>query len=85
MLVVLYQTLHVSQLPIQLSFVIVDQVHLAPQTCHVGLKQGFHIGSADPLTLQQLQFCLKHLILLLQIPYLVREEDTDPLAFSKTR
>lgn len=68
--VVLHQALHVPQLPVQFDLVVVDQVHLAPQTCHVGLEQGLHVGSADPLTLQQLQLGLKHLILLLQETHL---------------
>lgn len=70
MFVVLHQALHVPQLPVQFGLVVVDQVHLAPQTRHVGLEQGLHVGPAHPLTLQQLQFCLKHLILLLQETYL---------------
>lgn len=68
--VVLHQALHVPQLPVQFDLVVVDQVHLAPQTRHVGLEQGLHVGSADPLTLQQLQLGLKHLILLLQETHL---------------
>lgn len=68
--VVLHQALHVPQLPVQFGLVVVDQVHLAPQTCHVGLEHGLHVGSAHPLDLQQLQFCLKHLILLLQEAHL---------------
>lgn len=70
MFVVLYQALHVPQLPIQFGLVVVDQVHLAPQTRHVGLEQGLHIGAAHALALQQLQLRLKHLILLLQETHL---------------
>lgn len=70
MFVVLHQALHVPQLSVQFGLVIVDQVHLAPQACHVGLEQGLHVGSGHSLTLQQLQFCLQHLILLLQETHL---------------
>lgn len=70
MFVVLHQALHVPQLPVQFGLVVVDQVHLAPQTRHVGLKQGLHVGPAHTLTLQQLQFGLKHLVLLLQETHL---------------
>lgn len=70
MFIVLDQALHVPQLPVQFSLVVVDQVHLAPQTRHVGVEHGLHVGSAHALALQQLQLCLKHLILLLQETYL---------------
>ena len=74
MFVVLHQALHVPQLPVQFDLVVVDQVHLTPQTRHVGLEQGLHVGSADPLALQQLQLRLKHLILLLQETHLEKNE-----------
>lgn len=74
---VLHQALHVPQLPVQLDLVVVDQVHLAPEVGHVGLEHGFHVGAADPLTLQQLQFCLQHLVLLLQKTHLKDAEGND--------
>lgn len=68
--VVLHQALHVPQLSVQFGLVVVDQVHLAPQTRHVGFKQRLHVGAAHALALQQLQLGLQHLILLLQETHL---------------
>lgn len=70
MFVVLHQALHVPQLPVQFSLVVVDQVHLAPQTRHEGLEHGLDVGPAHRLALQQLQLCLEHLVLLLQETHL---------------
>ena len=72
MLEVLHQDLHVPQLSIQLGLVVVDQVHLPPQACHVNLKQGLHVGAAYPLALHQVQLGLQHLVLLLQETHLER-------------
>lgn len=72
--VVLHQALHVPQLSVKFGLVVVDQVHLTSQPGHVGLEQGLHVGAAHPLTLQQLQLRLQHLILLLQETHL-RVED----------
>lgn len=73
--VVLHQALHVPQLPVQFGLVVVDQVHLAPQTRQVGLEHGLDVGAAHPLALQQLQLCLEHLVLLLQETHLRKNRD----------
>lgn len=70
MLEVFHQPLHVSQLSIQLDFVIVDHIKLSAQVGHISLKHGLDVRPAWGLTLQNVPFGLQNLVLLLQEPHL---------------
>lgn len=73
-LVILHQVCHVMQVGLQFDFFMTQVVQMLSEVGDVGFKHHVDVGAGGGLFLQKLPLGLKHFVLLLQEPYLLRKK-----------
>lgn len=73
-LVILHQICHVMQVRLQFDFFMTQVVQMLSEVGDVGFKHHVDVGAGGGLFLQKFPLGLKHFVLLLQEPHLLREK-----------
>lgn len=73
-LVILHQVCHVMQIGLQFNFFVPQVVQMFSEVGDVGFKHHVDVGAGGGLFLQKFPLGLKHFVLLLQEPHLLREK-----------